>query len=172
MKGLNKFSDEYFLKYKEKPVKLKSYNPRQQIVADYYLSKLQNIFKDQKVKLMVRGSTAYKIMGKGEVEVGIYPQERDWNITKELLTVAFGEPENIEEDYMRFNDEYEGIEVEIIVLMGHEADVDIKLHKFLISHRKLLKLYEQIKRKYCFSKREYQRQKNIFLSEIIESIPD
>lgn len=171
MKGLNKFPDEYFLKYKEKPVRLKPYDPKQQIIADYYLSKLQNIFKGQEVKLMVRGSTAYKIMGKGEVEVGIYPQEKDWNKTKDLLTTTFGEPENVEENYMRFNDEHEGVEVEIIVLMGHEADVDIKLHQYLISHPDLLVSYEQVKRKNCFSKREYQRQKNIFLSEIVEKIP-
>lgn len=172
MKGLNKFPDEYFLKYSEKPVRLKPYDSKQQVIADYYLAKLKEIFKGQDVKLLVRGSTAFKIMGKGEVEVGVYPKAEDWQKTKILLTKAFGEPENIEEGYIRFNDKHDDVEVEIIVLIGHEADVDVKLHKYLINHPETLKEYEEVKKKNCFSKREYQRQKNKFLSEVIERISE
>lgn len=171
MKGLNKFPEEYFLKYKTKPVKLKPYNPKQEEIAQIYLNEIKEVLKGYDVRLKVRGSTSFKILGKGEVEVGIYPKDEEWIGVIEILKEKFGEPENIEEDYVRFNDKYEEIEVEIILLKGHEANADIKLHDYMIANPRLLKEYEEVKKKYCFSKREYQRQKHYFLSRVIEKIP-
>jgi len=170
MKGLNKFPEEYFLKYKTNSVKLRPYDPKQEQVGKIYMEKIKAELKEFQVKLMVRGSTAFKILGKGEVEVGVYPQAKDWDRVTEKLKVVFGEPENVEDNYARFNDRYEDVEIEIILLTGHEADVDIKLHAFMINHPDTLKKYEAMKKKYSFSKREYQRQKSHFLSEIIENI--
>jgi len=172
MKGLNKFPEEYFLKYKTKPVKLKPYNSKQEEFAQIYLNKIKEVLNGYDVRLKVRGSTSFKILGKGEVEVGVYPKEQEWGGVIEKLKRKFGEPENVEEDYVRFNDICEETEVEIILLKGHEADVDIKLHDYMISHPALLKEYEEVKKKYCFSKREYQRQKHYFLSKVIEQIPE
>ena len=172
VKGLSKIPEEYFLKYKTKSVKLKPYNPKQEEIAQKYLDIIKKVLKDYKVRLKVRGSTFFKILGKGEVEVGVYPKEEEWDGVIEKLKVKFGEPENVEDDYVRFNDIYEDIEVEIILLKGHEADVDIELHDYMVAHPEILKEYEEVKRKYCFSKREYQRQKHYFLSKVIENIPE
>ena len=33
-------------------------------------------------------------MGKGEVEVGVYPNDKEWNKVVDKLKSVFGEPEN------------------------------------------------------------------------------
>lgn len=171
MKPLTKFDDNYFLKYKEKPVNLYPYSSKQLRIARLYIKKIKRLLKRYDCEFHIRGSTYFKIMGKGEVEIGIYPKS-DWNICIDILTQEFSAPENLEKNYARFNDKYENKEVEIIVLDSYEAEVDMKLHKYLKSSPKLLKEYIQIKKDYCFSKREYQRHKNIFLEKVIKQIPD
>ena len=171
MKPLKKFPLEYFLKYKEKPVKLKKFSPVQTKIAKKYLQKLSIILKAFDIELKVRGSTAFGILGKGEVEVGVYPKQSDWKLVLSVLEEKWGKPENLEENYARFNDKCNGIEIEIIVLKGHDAKVDIKLHEYLLTHKELLNKYAEVKKKYAFSKREYQIQKNKFLDGVIKQIP-
>ncbi len=91
-------------------------------------------------------------------------------IQLKTITKRYHEPENLERNYARFNDICEQMEVEIIVLKGHEAKVDLKLHEFLLKHPEVLKEYVRLKQKYAFSKREYQKQKNTFLAKVIERI--
>jgi len=172
MRGWDKFDMDYFLKYKEKPVRLKPYDPQQEVVALRYLDEISKLTNSFDVKLLVRGSTAFKILGKGDVEVGVYPKESDWQKVTEVLTEAYGSPNNVEPDYMRFNQESpEKYEIEIILMKGHEAEVDIKLTEYLMSHPELLKQYEKIKQESSHSKREYQIQKNNFLASIIRQMP-
>lgn len=172
MIGWNKFDDSYFLKYSEKPVKLKPYIYRQTEIAEIYLEQIKKILDGITPKLIVRGSTAFKILGKGDIEVGVYPSESDWLKVISLLSSKYGPPENVEKDYVRFNSIYGGYEIEIIILKGHEAKVDLALTEYLINHPGLLKEYENVKKTSSFSKREYQIQKNKFLSKVIEMIPD
>lgn len=174
MKALNKFSNEYFLKYRETPVKLKEYNPRQELIANKYILILKKILKGIDATISVRGSTLFKIYGKGEVEVGVYANDNNWKQVVIKLTSEFGEPEIVENNYARFNSIYSvgDKEVEIIVLKGFEALVDMKLHEYLLSHPDLLAEYVDVKKKSFFSKREYQIQKNMFLNKIIELIPE
>jgi GrpB-like predicted nucleotidyltransferase (UPF0157 family) len=174
VKSPTNFTEEYFLKYRETPVKLKPYSSKQEKIAKIYLKRIGDLLNNFDIKLMTRGSTAFKILGKGEVEVGVYPKDSDWLEVVKVLSKEFGEPETVEENYIRFNEIYKESEkeVEIILLKGREAEVDIKLHKYLIENPNLLEEYEEVKKKYCFSKREYQRQKNIFLNKVIGEIPD
>ncbi|OGM09520.1 hypothetical protein A2Z67_01595 [Candidatus Woesebacteria bacterium RBG_13_36_22] len=167
---IRRFPPEHFLRYNEKPVKIKPFSKKQEIIAKKYIARVGEILKDFDLKIMIRGSTAFKISGKGDVEIGIYPNESDWKFVTELLRKNFGEPGNVEKDYARFNDCCDDIEIEIIILKGKEARQDILLHEYLIKHPKLLKEYERIKKKYAFSKREYQIQKNRFLSRVMEKI--
>ena len=91
MKGLNKFPEEYFLKYKTKPVTLKPYNLQQEQIAEIYIKKIGKVLKDYNIRLKIRGSTAFKIMGKGEVEVGVYPNDKEWNkVVDKLKSVSAG----------------------------------------------------------------------------------
>lgn len=172
MKSLNKFPPEYFLKYRETPVKLKPYNSIQQEIGDYYIDKFKDLLQEFDVYIALKGSSLYKILGKGEVEVGIYPKEADWDSIIDILQNNLGEPKNVEMDYVRFNQVYKDKEVEIIILKGPEAVVDRKLQEYLCSHKDLLDEYTRVKQQNAFSKREYQIQKNKFLSKVIEMIPE
>ncbi len=172
MKGLNKFSDQYFDKYRTTPVKLRPYSSKQKDVAEIYLNEISAILNNFNIKPTVRGSTLFEIYGKGEVEIGLYPKESDWNDVLMKLSFRFGKPEVVEKNYARFNDIYDKNEeeVEIILLKGYEAELDIRLHEFLVSRPDLLEQYVSIKKKYCYSKKEYQIQKNNFLNNVISMI--
>ncbi len=170
MKGLTKFSEDYFLKYRTTPVKIRPFDPKQREIGKKYIQWLEKITGNLGTEVALRGSSLFGIAGKGEVEVGIYANDKNWNKVIDQIKKEFGKPENVEENYVRFNDKDGEIEVEIILLKDHEAEVDKKLHQFLVNHPNLLKEYEEVKRKYCYSKREYQRQKSEFLNRVTEMI--
>lgn len=172
MRGLTKFNDSYFLKYRTTPVIIRPFSQKQTRIAKKLISQLKNQLKDYKIKYLIRGSTAFKIAGKGEVEVGVYPRPSDWRSVLDKLVAFYGPLENQEDHYARVNSMIENIEVEIIVLKEHEADVDIRLHHYLLNHLDLLREYEQLKRDNCYSKRQYMIAKNKFLSDMISQIPD
>ena len=58
------------------------------------------------------------------------------------------------------------------VLKGHEAKLDLALALFLKEHPKLLKEYVDLKKGFCFSKREYQIEKNRFFTKVTKMIPE
>lgn len=171
MRGLNKFSPSFFDKYRTTPVRIHPYSPKQARIARKIIFRVKEILAGYQIDYLIRGSTAFKIAGKGDVEVGIYPKSTDWLTVLRLLEGNFGPPENLETNYARFNSLLEDKEIEIIILRSHEAKVDTCLHRYLPAHPPLLREYEAIKRQYSFSKREYQRAKHTFLSRVIDEIP-
>lgn len=172
MIGLPEFEKGYFQKFNTKPVIIKPYDPMSKVVAEKYIKKLDNLFEGFNVEIIHRGSTAFKISGKGDVEIGVYPTEQLWHQVLEKLINQYSRIGVIEKNYARFNDEIYGFEIEIIVLKGYEATVDKKLTNYLMTNQEILKKYEQLKIKYAFSKREYQNQKDKFFREIVSMIPD
>ncbi len=118
------------------------------------------------------GSTAYGISGKGDIEYGVYPSDAEWEETLQLLKCHFGNPGHVEPDYARFNAMETDQEIEIIVMRGRQAEIDQRLQTYLLTHRKVLQEYEQIKAQFSFSKREYQKQKDGFLEKVISILDD
>ena len=172
MQPLNKFDENYFLKYKEKPVVLKPYDPKAQVIAEELIKTIKSWLKGLDIDVMIKGSTAYQIIGKGDIEIGIYGNEGNWDKVKTILTSKYGEPDNLENDYFRFTRSYKDFEVEIVTLKGYEGKLDRAITSFLIQNSKLLRQYEEIKLKSAFSKREYQIQKNKFFTKVAEMIPE
>lgn len=172
MKGLGRYNEKYFARYKDKPVQIKPYDPQTRILAGEYLAKLQTLISKWKIKPVLRGSTAFGVAGKGEIEIGLYPKNKDWYDLVIFLINHFRGIGNLEADYARFNDLFKGQEIEIILMKGYQARVDKKLFEFLITHLKVLKEYEMVKRKYSFSKKEYMIQKHQFFDRIIKSLPE
>lgn len=170
MRGVSSLSDSYFDKYKDKKVKIKPFDPRTKLVAKKYIEKLREILGNLGVEIVHKGSTAMGIAGKGEIEVGIYPKVGDWEEVVQRLTNHYEKIGNQEEDYVRFNDIYDGIEIEIILMKGVSAEIDKKLFEYLISNPQILKEYEEIKYKYCYSKKDYMIQKDKFFRKIINMI--
>lgn len=172
MRGLTKFDDSYFLKYRTTPVHIRPFSSKQTRIARFLINQFKDQFKDFQIKYLIRGSTAFKIAGKGEIEVGVYPKTSDWQQVLDKLVKIYGSLENREEHYARVNSTIENLEVEIILLKEHEAEVDIKLHRYLIDHSELLQRYERLKYDNCYSKRQYMIAKNKFLFDVITQIPD
>ena len=56
-----------------------------------------------------------------------------WGKVINALKTHLGTVDNLEENYARFNDTYEGFEIEVILLRGHDAVVDKKLTECLIN---------------------------------------
>ncbi len=172
MKDLPKSPDNYFAKFDTDPVLIKPFDIRSRTIADEYLTRLKDLFAGLGVELSHRGSTAFAIAGKGDIEIGVYPPEETWVEALQRLEGAYGKAGNIEENYVRFNDVNGDYDVEIIVLKGNEAKVDKRLTVYLKGHPKLLKDYEEEKKKHAYSKREYQRAKDRFLRSVVKMIPE
>jgi hypothetical protein len=170
VKGLSDTPVGYFDRFSEDPVILKPFNPETKRFANKYIGRLFRLLQGISVEIKLQGSTAFEIAGKGDVEFGIYPSENDWERILEMLKNHFGEAGNVEENYVRFTDTVQDREIEIIVMRGHEAEVDHRLTEFMINHPGWLKEYEQLKSRYSYSKREYQRQKDLFFRKVVSMI--
>lgn len=170
MKGFTKLPRTYFQKYSNSPVKIIPFNPRSQISAKEYIKRLKSLLSKFKVDILLRGSTAFGIAGKGEIEIGVYPLKKDWKEIINILKNNFGAINNLEENYARFNDKFEGFEIEIILLKGYDAIVDKKLTEYMRSSPEVLKKYEKIKKRYSYSKREYMLQKNRFFEDLVKGL--
>jgi hypothetical protein len=124
------------------------------------------------VEIHLRGSTAFEIAGKGDIEFGVFPGEDDWGKTLGKLEDVYGEPGNRQENYVRFNDFFGDYEIEVIVLRGYHATVDRRLADYLLGQPELLQEYVRLKERYSYSRREYQRQKDRFFQRVVAAIPD
>jgi hypothetical protein len=60
--------------------------------------------------------------------------------------------------------------VEISLMKGREAKVDQALTKTLVSNPKFIREYQEIKVRYCFSKREYLFQRSKFFKRILKGV--
>lgn len=172
MIGLPKFKKDYFNKFSTKPVTIKPYDHKSQIVGQKYIKKLTKLLEGFVLEIKIKGSTAFKIPGKGEIELVIYPTDDSWSQVLEKLTNHYKGAGRLEKNYARFNDEFDEFEIEVILLKGYEATVDRKLTKYLKTHPEILKDYVKVKKRYSFSKREYQIQKDKFLRRVVSQIPD
>jgi hypothetical protein len=170
MKPLNKFSKEFFDKYKEKPVRLYEYNFEIQSLADKYVDLLKNIL-GQDVKVGIIGSVAYKIPAT-DIEIAIYGTNENIDSILKVLEDNFNKPVQSEKEFFRFEIKNEEYELDIHVYLGYESEVSEKLTRFMLNNPNLIDEYKAIKEKYSYSRREYQYQKNIFLNNVIENIPE
>lgn len=171
MRSLSDTPISYFNKFKDKPVHIKPFDPSLVIIAQKYIKKLKKILFAFNPQIVHRGSTAFGIAGKNEIELGVYPKPKDWQKIIDFPTEYFGQVNNIEKNYARFNDIYNDTEIEIILMKGYDATVDKKLFSYLVSHPDLLKKYEKLKYKYCYSKKDYMIQKDKFFRNVIKDIP-
>jgi GrpB-like predicted nucleotidyltransferase (UPF0157 family) len=168
MRGFKKLPKSYFNKYSDKPVIIIEYDPKTKLVARQYIDKLEGLLNGFPAEIMHRGSTAFGIAGKGDIEIGVYPIQ--WKETVKLLKDHYGKVDNEEENYARFNDNYKGFEIEVILMRGHDAEVDKKLTEHLKNSPVMLKKYENLKRKYSYSKKEYMIKKNDFFEKLAEKL--
>ena len=157
----------YFEKFSEKPVEIKPFSQSNYVLGIRFVEYLNKMLEDIDVTCTLKGSTLYKIAGKDDIEVAIYLEDSNWFSTIIYLINRFGSIGNLEDSYARFNYSFEPREIEIILMRGEDAEIDQKISNYLLNHPEELGRYEEIKRKYSYSKREYQKQKSVFFDEIV-----
>lgn len=173
MKQLPAFPDDYWQKFSEEPVTILPFDPRSPSVAKKYLLKLNSILNNfPTITLYHRGSTSLGIAGKTEIEVGVLPGEDNWYQVIVYLSQQYKGLGNLDDEYCRFNDHFEGFQIEIILLRGYSAKLDLALHEYMSNNQQVLKEYEQLKHNSCHSKRVYYQNKDQFFRKVIERIPD
>jgi hypothetical protein len=171
MKSLNKFPKEFFEKYDNKPVTLLPFEPSMQSLADRYISLTSKLLAGTDVKICKIGSVAYKIPS-SDVEIAIYTTTQKQENVTNILQEHFGKPVQRENEFSRFKIRGENYKMGIHIYSGYEREISEKLTKYMLDNSLLIGEYKNIKEKYSFSKKEYQYQKNIFLNDVIGSIPD
>jgi len=172
MKGTINLPDEYFLKYKDRPVKLIPFDPKTKKIGLKMVDNIKEMLGEFPCEVLLRGSTLYEISGKGDIEIGIYVDKKEWENVFEILKEKFGEPGVVEEEYVRFNLDSSGQEFEIMMFTGRGGLVDKKLTEYLKERPELLREYEEVKKKYTYSKIDYNREKNRFLRRVEAEIPE
>ena len=161
---------EFFEKYNEKPKKLFEYGAKIQALQDKYLKIIIDLVGEF-CDVFPIGSVVYKIPA-GDVEIAVCPKDGQFTKVIEILRKEFGDPETEKPEFVKFQIETEEYEVSINVYQGYEAMFCKNFTKYMLDHKDLIKEYKAIKEKYCFSKREYQKQKYLFYDKIIIDIPE
>ena len=167
------FPDEYFEAKGDKPVKIKPYNKRYQKIAEDYLKKINKILKPVGFKAVHKGATALGISGKGDIEFGVYPTEKQWDNVLVVLINYFKGIVGLNQGFAQFISKYKGEEVEVICIReGFYAEIDKKLFAYLKKNKNIVKRYEKIKNDSAYSSKEYAKAKDKFFIKIIKQIPD
>lgn len=164
-------SDDYS-RYKTRPVPHEPWNPYTKIIASKMMAELTDRLQGLEVEIIHMGSTALEIAGKNEVELYVYPAPQAWAEALQILTSAYGKPGFSSPDFIRFNSELEGFEIEIMQMRGYVGRLNKAVYRYLSENPELCEEYVDVKRQYCCSKREYQRHKDLFFEKIVRQIPD
>lgn len=173
MKNLPPFPTEYWQKFSDRPITVSAYDPRTAAVATACLKQLQQeLTTYDQLAIYHRGSTAWQIAGKNDIELGVVSPAHIWKKVMADLTQLYGQPQNQEPEYARFNLMKHEYPIEIIVMGGYLAELDQKLHEYLQSHPELLRKYEECKYQFAYSSRVYHYQKDVFFRQVIAQIPD
>ncbi len=162
--------DSYFEKFSTRPVTLKPFDPRTKEAALALMAILDGQVATWGIRSVLHGSTALELEGKGEIEVVLYLDDENWEPVKFHLVEIYGHPHSEEENFVNINTEYRSIEVEIILVRGHDAEVNRAIMDYLHAHPDACADYVALKRRYASSRREYYRQKHRFFCAIIERL--
>lgn len=166
------FPESYWQKFSEYPVVLQSCDIRAYDVAQKYIDRLRDVLSPwPSTVLYHRGSTALGIVGKGDIEIGVIPPESEWFSMIVFLSQHYAGLGNLDEEYCRCNDEFEGFPIEITLFRGYNARLDQKVLSFLQAHPEWRYEYERVKQEACFSQRAYNQAKDVFFRKLICEIP-
>ncbi len=168
--GIRIFTEKDILRIPEDPVYLKPFDPKQKQVAQRYKKKLDRILAPFGLKTYIKGSTALEIEGKGDIDLRIFVPDNKWLIVIKNLINYFRRVETLKEEYVRFIDFYQDMEVEVGLVRGKRAKIENRISTFLKTHPKIIEKYVELKRKYAHSQREYIRQKDKFFQTIWKPI--
>ena len=148
------------------PVKIKPFVPETKQIAQKYKKKLDRLLSGFNLEARIHGSVAFEIAGKGEIDFRIFVPTKRWLEIVKYFINYYRRVENLEDEYVRFVDFFDGLEIEVVLVRGYTALHEKRLSKYFKNHSEARNKYEEIKRKYAYSRREYIHQKYKFLKSI------
>lgn len=148
------------------------YNPKSpEVFSKIKKEIIENIGKGADIQL--RGSSALKISGQGELDIYLPTDLTKFNLRIKQLVKIFGEPKSIYPlERARFITFVDGIKAEIFVINKDDAGWlnCLKFEQKLKDNPELLNKYQAIKEE-CngLSTREYYRKKLSFLNKVLQT---
>jgi GrpB-like predicted nucleotidyltransferase (UPF0157 family) len=163
-------SDDWFMKFSNtKKVKIVPHNPLIKTIFEEFKQILIKQLGNVEIKHM--GASALSISGQGEIDLYIPTTPTKFKVIIKKLTKIYGKPGSLDFDWARFNHTYKNTDFEIMVMHKNCPDYqdNVKLFNYLKTNPSEAKKYEQLKEKYAkISKREYYKQKGIFIRKILQ----
>jgi GrpB-like predicted nucleotidyltransferase (UPF0157 family) len=163
--------DRYFERFSDTAVvELVPYDPALEVLAQRYIARLRDTVGPVP-EIEHRGATALHMVGKGEIDLYVRVNESEFAEAFAALETVLGPPGSLQPHRARFNDEFDGIEVEVMLVeKDHpEERAGRRFFHYLQTHPEAVAAYAEVKRRYApVSRREYYRQKHRFVCSILE----
>jgi hypothetical protein len=161
---------EHFHKLADEPVEIRPFDPESKQQSFRYLANLNEILSALEVSAELFGSIELEIAGKGEWEFAIWLTDHNWYPVLTRLINHFGSIYELSDDFVLFEDSYNGTNIEVIPMRGETAKQNQAIMNFWRNNSSALKAYEQGKYLYAHSKREYYWWKSNLIADILESL--
>ena len=162
--------DSYFERFSDtRPVSLRPYDPAVEELVQRYVRRLRALVGPEP-EIEHRGATALHMLGKGEIDLYVRVDGAAFQAVYDRLRAALGEAGSLEPHRARFNDEIDGVEVEVqLVDRDHpEERAGRAFFHYLQAHPEAVEAYAAVKRQYApISRRAYYRAKYGFVRAIL-----
>jgi GrpB-like predicted nucleotidyltransferase (UPF0157 family) len=162
--------DSYFERFSDTvPVALQPYDPAVEGLVRRYVRRLRETVGPEP-EIEHRGATALHMLGKGEIDLYVRVDRAAFQAAYDRLLAALGEPGSLEPHRARFNDQIDGVEVEVqLVDRDHpEERAGRAFFCYLQAHPDAVAAYAALKRRYApISRRAYYRAKYGFVRAIL-----
>ncbi len=166
----DRYPESYFEKISNDPIELRPFDPESKRSALAYGERLDVLLSPFFLHAELFGSTALEIAGKGEWEFGIFLGDEQWYPVLVLLINHFGSIHFLSDDFALFMDVCGGTEIEIIPMRAEAAARNLALNKYWRENPQMVAAYQSGKIAHAYSRREYYRWKNRFISDIVEGL--
>ena len=141
---------EHFNKFPNKPLEIKPFDPESKGQAFHYLVSLNELLSPFEVSAELFGSVELEIAGKGEWEFAIWLTDQKWYPVLTLLINHFGSIFELSDEFVLFDDSYNGTEIEVIPMRGETAKQNQAIMNFWHKNPTALKEYEQGNIKFAY----------------------
>jgi GrpB-like predicted nucleotidyltransferase (UPF0157 family) len=161
----------YFERFSDTtPVELVPYDPALEELAQRYTTRLRR-WVGEGPEIEHRGATALRMIGKGEIDLYVRVEAGRFRPILQALQAALGPPGSLEPHRARFSDEFEQVEIEVMLVQADhpEERAGQLFFRYMQARPALIAEYAQVKRRYApVSRREYYQQKYRFIRSVLE----
>jgi len=161
---------EYFDRFAARPVTIRPFDPDSKQESFRYLVKLNEILSPFGVSAELHGSVELEISGKGEWEFAIWLDDQQWYPVLIRLINHYGAIHELSDDFVLFEDSYNGTPIEVIPMRGETARRNQAVMDYWRTNPAALHAYEDGKAQHAYSKQEYLWWKENLIADILETL--